>query len=37
MSDTKKLTTDSGIDIAVVYDAGTPGATPQLELPGEYP
>ena len=37
MSDTKKLTTDSGIDVAVVYDAGTPGATPQLELPGEYP
>lgn len=37
MSETKKLTTDSGIDIKVVYDAQTPGATPSLEQPGSFP
>lgn len=37
MSDIRNLTTDSNINIQVVYNAQTPGAVPVLEQPGEFP
>lgn len=37
MSTIRKATTDSGIDIKVVYDAQSTGAIPAVEQPGEFP
>ncbi len=37
MEEIKKLTTDSGIDIKTIYDANTESASPNVELPGEFP